>query len=185
MAICSSGDQHRLQRLRWSRGDWPHFQGEIRAAQDAVICKIDGSTQPFRVTQLFGFEGLGRTPIEHAAAGDIVALAGVEGINIGETVASAENPKALPPIVVDEPTISMNFAANTSPFAGRDGKFVTGRHVRDRLAKETLGNVRFASSRPRTPMSSKFRAAANYNWPLSSKPCAVKAMSCKSPSPKS
>ncbi|HEX8236977.1 MAG TPA: translational GTPase TypA [Abditibacteriaceae bacterium] len=117
------------------------FSGEIRAAEDAVICKIDGTMQPFRVTQLFGFEGLGRTPIEHAAAGDIVALAGVEGINIGETVASAANPVALPPIVVDEPTISMNFAANTSPFAGRDGKFVTGRHVRDRLAKETLGNV--------------------------------------------
>jgi GTP-binding protein len=97
--------------------------------------------QPFKVTQIFGFEGLKREPIEAAQAGDIVALAGVEGINIGETIAAAENPVALPPIVVDEPTISMNFSANTSPFAGRDGKFVTGRHVRDRLMKETLGNV--------------------------------------------
>ncbi len=116
-------------------------RGEIKAAQDAVLCKLDGTMQPFRLTQLFGFEGLKRELIEHAAAGDIVALAGIEGINIGETIADAENPHALPPIVVDEPTIAMNFSANTSPFAGRDGKFVTGRHVRDRLAKETLGNV--------------------------------------------
>jgi len=117
------------------------FTGEIRQAQEAVICKIDGTFQQFKVTQLFGFEGLGRTPIESAGAGDIIALAGVEGINIGETIAAVENPVALPPIVIDEPTISMNFAANTSPFAGREGKYVTARHVRDRLQKETLGNV--------------------------------------------
>ena len=116
-------------------------RGEIKAGQDAALCKLDGTMQPFRLTQLFGFEGLKREPIEHAAAGDIVALAGVEGINIGETIADADNPQALPPIVVDEPTIAMNFSANTSPFAGRDGKFVTGRHVRERLAKEALGNV--------------------------------------------
>ena len=115
--------------------------GEIRQGQDAAICKLDGTTQPFRVTQLFGFEGLKREPIESAKAGDIVALAGVEGINIGETIADGLDPKALPPIVVDEPTIVMNFSPNTSPFAGREGKFVTSRHVRDRLAKETLGNV--------------------------------------------
>jgi len=117
------------------------FNGELKMAQDATLCKLDGTMQPFKVTQIFGFEGLKREPIEAAQAGDIVALAGVEGINIGETIAAAENPVALPPIVVDEPTISMNFSANTSPFAGRDGKFVTSRHVRDRLAKEALGNV--------------------------------------------
>lgn len=117
------------------------FTGEIKQAQEAVICKLDGTFQQFKVTQLFGFEGLGRTAIESAGAGDIVALAGVEGINIGETIAAVENPVALPPIIIDEPTISMNFAANTSPFAGREGKFVTARHVRDRLQKETLGNV--------------------------------------------
>jgi GTP-binding protein len=109
----------------------------------------------------------------------------VEGINIGETVASAENPVALPPIVVDEPTISMNFAANTFALCRRDGKFVTGRHVRDRLAKETLGNVSIRVERPKIPMSSKYRDAANYSWPLSSKPCDVKVTNCKSPSPKS
>jgi GTP-binding protein len=117
------------------------FTGEINQAQDAAVCKLDGSFHNFKVTQLFGFEGLKREPVTSAQAGDIVALAGIEGINIGETIAAAENPVALPPIVVDEPTISMNFAANTSPFAGREGKFVTGRHIRDRLAKEALSNV--------------------------------------------
>jgi GTP-binding protein len=115
--------------------------GEIKQAQEVAVCKLDGTIQPFKVTQLFGFEGLKREAIEGAGAGDIVALAGIEGINIGETIAEGENPVALPPIIVDEPTIAMNFSANTSPFSGRDGKFVTGRHVRDRLAKETLGNV--------------------------------------------
>lgn len=117
------------------------MNGEINQAQDATVCKLDGTFQNFRVTQLFGFEGLKREPIQSAKAGDIIALAGLEGINIGETIAGAENPVALPPIIVDEPTISMNFASNTSPFSGRDGKFVTGRHIKDRLAKETLGNV--------------------------------------------
>ncbi len=116
-------------------------RGEIRVNEDAVICKLDGKQQPFRVTQLFEFEGLKREVAQSAQAGDIVALAGVEGIEIGETVAAASNPEALPPIIVDEPTIAMQFAANTSPLAGREGKFVTGRHLRDRLAKETLGNV--------------------------------------------
>jgi len=115
--------------------------GEIKIGQEAALCKIDGSIHPFKVTQLFGFEGLKREPVESAQAGDIVAIAGIEGINIGETIADGENPVALPPIIVDEPTIAMNFAANTSPLAGRDGKFVTGRHIRDRLAREALGNV--------------------------------------------
>ncbi len=117
------------------------INGEIRIGQDAVVCKLDGTQQKFRVTQLFGFEGLKREPIEAAQAGDIVGIAGIEGINIGETIAGAENPVALPPIIVDEPTIAMLFSANTSPFAGRDGKYVTGRHIRDRLAKEALSNV--------------------------------------------
>ena len=117
------------------------IRGEINMSQDAALCGLDGTIKPFRVTQLFGFEGLKREPIEHAAAGDIIALAGVEGVNIGETIADGENPEALPPIVVDEPTIVMNFSPNTSPFAGREGKFVTSRQVRERLAKEALGNV--------------------------------------------
>jgi GTP-binding protein len=93
------------------------------------------------VTQLFGFEGLKREAIESAQAGDIVAIAGVENINIGETIADGAAPVALPPLVVDEPTIAMNFSSNNSPFAGKEGKFVTGRHLRERLQKETLSNV--------------------------------------------
>ena len=117
------------------------FTGEIKVGQEAALCRLDGSIQQFKVTQLFEFEGLKREAVDIAKAGDIVALAGIEGIEIGETIADIENPKALPPIVVDEPTIAMQFSTNTSPLAGREGKFVTGRHLRDRLAKEALGNV--------------------------------------------
>jgi GTP-binding protein len=115
--------------------------GEIKAGQDAALCQLDGTIRNFKVTQLFGFEGLKREAIESAQAGDIVAIAGVENINIGETIADAETPVALPPLVVDEPTIAMNFSSNNSPFAGKEGKFVTGRHLRERLQKETLSNV--------------------------------------------
>ena len=115
--------------------------GSVKSAQDAVLCRLDGSLKPFKMTQLFGFEGLKREAIEHAEAGDIVGIAGVEDINIGETIADAENPIALPILVVDEPTIAMNFSSNNSPFAGKEGKFVTGRHLRERLMRETLSNV--------------------------------------------
>ena len=115
--------------------------GSVKSAQDAALCRLDGSIKPFKMTQLFGFEGLKREAIEHAEAGDIVGIAGVEDINIGETIADAENPVALPILVVDEPTIAMNFSSNNSPFAGKEGKFVTGRHLRERLMKETLSNV--------------------------------------------
>ena len=115
--------------------------GTIKVGQDVVLCKIDGAQQKFRVSQLFGFEGLQREPIQEAEAGDIVALAGLEDINIGETIADAQNPVALPPIIVDEPTIAMNFSANTSPFSGLDGKFVTSRQLKERLEKEILSNV--------------------------------------------
>jgi GTP-binding protein len=116
-------------------------RGKIAVGQDAAVIKLDGAQHKFRVTQLFGFEGLKREPITEASAGDIVGLAGIEGIEIGETIADAENPEALPKIIVDEPTIAMQFSTNTSPLAGREGKFVTGRHLRERLAKEALSNV--------------------------------------------
>jgi GTP-binding protein len=115
--------------------------GEIKSGQEAALCGLDGSTLLFKVAQLFGFEGLKREPIESASAGDIVAVAGLENLNIGETIADPITPVALPPLVVDEPTIAMNFSANNSPFAGKEGKFVTSRHLRERLAKEVLSNV--------------------------------------------
>ncbi|MBW3635944.1 MAG: translational GTPase TypA [Armatimonadetes bacterium] len=115
--------------------------GTINAGTDAMLCKLDGTFQKFRISGLYGFEGLKRDAIETAGAGDIVAVAGLEEIHIGETIADVENPVALKPLTVDEPTISMNFAANISPFAGKEGKYVTGRQLRDRLAREVLTNV--------------------------------------------
>ncbi|HEX8494214.1 MAG TPA: translational GTPase TypA [Pyrinomonadaceae bacterium] len=117
------------------------FSGEIAVGDTVTIVKRDGSTQKTRISQLYAFEGLKREPVERAGLGEIVALAGIEGIEIGETVTSVENPQRLPVISVDEPTISMIFGVNNSPFAGREGKFVTSRQIKERLDREILGNV--------------------------------------------
>jgi GTP-binding protein len=117
------------------------FSGEIALGDQVSVAKPDGSFQKMRVSQLYAFEGLKREPIQRAGFGEIVALAGVDNVEIGDTVTSSENPQPLPAIAVDEPTISMIFGVNTSPFAGKDGRFVTSRQVKERLDKETLGNV--------------------------------------------
>jgi GTP-binding protein len=117
------------------------FSGEIAVGDQIAIVKRDGSIQKTRVSQLYGFEGLKRESVLRAGVGDIVALAGIESIEIGETVTSADNPQPLPIIHVDEPTISMIFGVNNSPFAGREGKYVTSRQIKERLDKELLGNV--------------------------------------------
>jgi GTP-binding protein len=117
------------------------FSGKIAVGDTVSVCKLDGSIEKTRITKLFAFEGLKQQPVTEATAGDIIALAGIEGIYIGETVADAENPMPLPTIHVDEPTISMVFHPNTSPLSGRDGKYVTSRHLRARLDKEALANV--------------------------------------------
>ena len=117
------------------------FSGTLHRGDEVVVAKLDGTLQPTRITKLYGFKGLERTDLETAEAGDIVAIAGVEGITIGETVTSVESPKPLPHIPIDEPTISMVFTVNTSPFSGRDGAYVTSRHLRERLQKELLTNV--------------------------------------------
>jgi GTP-binding protein len=117
------------------------FSGEIGLGDQVSVAKPDGSFQKVRVSQLYAFEGLKREPIQRAAFGEIVALAGVDNIEIGDTITSVENPQPLPIIAVDEPTISMIFGVNNSPFAGKDGKYVTSRQVKERLDKEILGNV--------------------------------------------
>ncbi len=117
------------------------FSGEIEKNGEVSVSKRDGALEKTRVKQLFVFEGLERLKVDRAGVGEIVALAGFEGINIGETITTPENPKPLPVVAVDEPTISMVFGVNTSPFAGLDGKYVTSRQIRERLEKEVLGNV--------------------------------------------
>jgi GTP-binding protein len=117
------------------------FSGEIGIGDQVVVAKRDGVIQKMRVSQLYVFEGLKREPVDRAGLGEIVALAGVDDIEIGDTITSAENPQPLPVIAVDEPTISMIFGVNNSPFAGKDGRFVTSRQIKERLDKETLGNV--------------------------------------------
>jgi GTP-binding protein len=117
------------------------YSGQISKNQEVIVSKRDGSTQKTRVKELFVFEGLERVTAEKAGVGEIVAIAGFDDINIGETITLTENPVPLPVIAVDEPTIAMIFGVNTSPFSGIEGKFVTSRQIKDRLEKELLGNV--------------------------------------------
>ncbi|OLE55377.1 MAG: GTP-binding protein TypA [Acidobacteria bacterium 13_1_20CM_3_53_8] len=117
------------------------FSGEIKAGDTVAIVKRDRSVQKMRVSQLYVFEGLKRASVESARTGEIVALAGIEEIEIGETITTADNPQPLPNIAVDEPTISMIFSVNNSTFAGTEGKFVTSRQIKERLDREILGNV--------------------------------------------
>ena len=117
------------------------FSGEIKVGDQVAVVKPDRSILKTRVSQLYVFEGLKREPIDKAGFGEIVALAGIEDIHIGDTITSLENPHPLPVIAVDEPTIAMIFGVNNSPFAGLDGRYVTSRQVKERLDKEILGNV--------------------------------------------
>jgi GTP-binding protein len=117
------------------------FNGSLRTGEDVAIAKLDGSLQKIKITKLFTFSGLKRIDIDKVEMGDIVAIAGVEGIAIGETITNVENPDPLPAIIIDEPTIAMQFMVNTSPFAGREGTYVTSRNLRERLEKELLTNV--------------------------------------------
>ena len=117
------------------------FEGTLRLGDMVGIVKLDGSLQKTKITKLYSFVGLKRVEETEARPGDILAIAGVAGITIGETVTDSEAPRPLPHIQIDEPTIAMNFTVNTSPFAGREGTYVTSRNLRERLEKELLGNV--------------------------------------------
>ena len=117
------------------------FNGTLRIGDHVGVVKLDGSLHKTKITKMYSFEGLKRVDEALGRPGDILAIAGVEGITIGETVTSAETPRALPHIQIDEPTIAMRFTVNTSPFAGMEGKFVTSRNLRERLEKELLTNV--------------------------------------------
>jgi GTP-binding protein len=127
------------------------FNGAVKLNDPVVVLKQDGTAHPTKVTKLFAFDGLKRVEVTHAAAGDVVCLAGIEDITIGDTIASPQDPVAIPLIAVDEPTVSMIFGVNTSPVAGRDGTYVTSRNLRDRLARELLGNVSIRVEDTETP----------------------------------
>ncbi len=138
-------------QLRAASLDWDDYvgrlvigrivNGAVRQSDRVAVIKRNGSVEFTKVTVLYSYEGLKRVEVSEASAGELVALAGIESIEIGETVADPERPQALPPIQIDEPTVAMLFSSNISPFAGREGKFVTSRHLRERLWKEGRVNV--------------------------------------------
>ncbi|MCL4157395.1 UNVERIFIED_CONTAM: hypothetical protein GTU68_005320, partial [Idotea baltica] len=117
------------------------FRGDLEIAKDYMLMKADGSTKKVRIKELHVFEGMGKASVEKVRSGDICAITGIEGFEIGDTIADLENPEALPRIEVDQPTMSMLFTINNSPFFGKEGKFVTSRHLRDRLFKEMEKNL--------------------------------------------
>lgn len=116
-------------------------RGELHEGQDVTLCKKDGSISKQRIKELHIFEGLGRTKVKSAQSGEICALIGIEGFEIGDTIADIQNPEPLKRIAIDEPTMSMTFTNNDSPFFGKDGKFVTSRHIAERLEKELDRNL--------------------------------------------
>ena len=117
------------------------YRGDLEENKDYMLCKRDGSTKKVRIKELHVFEGMGKAKVSKVRSGDICAITGIEGFEIGDTIADIENPEALPRIEVDQPTMSMLFTINNSPFFGKEGKFVTSRHLRDRLFKEMEKNL--------------------------------------------
>lgn len=115
----------------------------MRKNQDVIVCDHHNRTAPFRskIVSLYQFEGLNKVEVDEAMVGDIVCFSGIEGVTIGQTICSVNCPEPLPFVKISEPTVEMTFSVNTSPFAGREGKFVTSRQIRERLMKETLKDV--------------------------------------------
>lgn len=145
------GDLNGPLQIRFSALDYDDYvgrigvgrveRGSVKQGQQVVLCKSDGSEEKVKISRLYQFEGLRRAEVESAALGDLVAVSGIPDLNIGETACDPECVEPLPFVKIDEPTLSMNFIVNDSPFAGQDGKFVTSRNLRDRLFKEVETNV--------------------------------------------
>lgn len=127
------------------------FNGQMQKGQEAALCTIEGAVVPVKISGLFGYEGLKRVDIAEAGPGDIVAVTGLDEVNIGETLSDLDNPQTLPPIRVDEPTIAMLFCVNDSPLSGRDGQHVTASKLHERLEKESLYNVSVQVERTDSP----------------------------------
>src|SRR5580765_6363495 len=129
------------------------FNGTMTRGEEVGISKLDGKLQPTKITKLYTFRGLDRDEAEKVVAGDIVAIAGVEGIQIGESITDLANPLPLEPLIIDEPTLAMIFTVNSSPLSGREGSYLTSRDLRDRLARELLTNVSIRVEDTDTPES--------------------------------
>jgi GTP-binding protein len=127
------------------------FRGSMKVGQQVALMKLDGTVKSFRVTKMFGFFGLKRVEIEEAYAGDLVAVSGMEDINVGETVCPIDHQEALPPLRIDEPTLQMTFLVNNSPFAGREGKYVTARKIEERLMEQLQTDVSLRVERTDSP----------------------------------
>ena len=145
------GDMNGPLQIRFSSLDYDDYigrigvgrveRGSVKHGQQVVLCKSDGTTQNVRISKLYQFEGLKRVEVDSATLGDLICVSGIADLNIGETACDPECVEPLPFVKIDEPTISMNFIVNDSPFAGKEGKFVTSRNIRDRLFKEVETNV--------------------------------------------
>jgi GTP-binding protein len=140
--------------------------GRVRARQDVALVRLDGRAERTRVTNLYVFEGLERVEVEEAGPGDIVALAGFSEVSIGETITDAEDPRPLPHVVVDEPTVSMVFQVNTSPFAGQEGRYVTSRNLKERLERELLTNVSLRVEPGETPDAFKVSGRGEFQMAI-------------------
>ncbi|MTV50117.1 translational GTPase TypA [Heliobacillus mobilis] len=148
---CPEGDDSAVLQMLISSLDYDSYtgrvtigrihQGKIRTGQQVSICKRDGDIIKGKVLQVFTYQGLKRVPVEEASTGEIITLTGLDNVNIGETISDPDNPAPLPVINVDEPTLQMTFQTNTSPFAGKEGDYITSRHLRSRLLKELEKNV--------------------------------------------
>ena len=145
------GDMNGPLQIRFSSLDYDDYigrigvgrveRGSVKHGQQVVLCKTDGTTQNVRISKLYQFEGLKRVEVDSATLGDLICVSGIADLNIGETACDPDCIEPLPFVKIDEPTISMNFIVNDSPFAGKEGKFVTSRNIRDRLFKEVETNV--------------------------------------------
>ncbi|WP_423244901.1 translational GTPase TypA [Heliophilum fasciatum] len=148
---CPEGDTEKPVQFMVTQLDYDSYvgrvaigrihQGTLKSGQNVSICKRDGSIVKGKVLQVFTYQGLKRIPVESATVGDIIAVTGIENVHIGETVSDFDNPEPMPVIDIDEPTLQMTFQTNTSPFAGKEGDFITSRHLRNRLYKELEKNV--------------------------------------------
>ena len=151
----------------------------MKVGQQVALMKVDGSVKQFRVTKLFGYMGLKRQEIEEAKAGDLVAVSGMEDINVGETVCPVEHQDALPLLRIDEPTLQMTFLVNNSPFAGREGKYITSRKIEERLRSQLETDVSLRVDNTESPDAWIVSGRGELHLSILVKTCVVKVMNYK------